>query len=123
MDVCRRHSTHNPGPAEWKAMWKHANPHYIPASSTKVIDYLLPRESGYVRGLSLQQLRGSKNLSLTFDGNTTRFPQSIYTVHILTPERRAYLFEGNEASEESHDADHLFRLVSRVSHPIYNKST
>jgi hypothetical protein len=53
---------------------------------------------------------------MTFDGETTsHLPESVYTVHVITPDCRIFLFEGNEASDESHTADHIFKVLNDVS--------
>lgn len=95
----------------WKNMWLHAVPNYTPTSATRLVDYLLPRECSRVRTIQQSQLRKLDNLTLTFDGNSTRKQDSIYTIHIITPDRVAYLFEGNSQSNKSHDADHLWSVV------------
>jgi hypothetical protein len=100
---------------EWKALLQHANPLYEPMSASTLEDSLIPREASRVRTLALEYLRTCENLSITFDGNTTRMPQSIYTIHVTTADRRVFLFEGNEASEDSHTADHLFAAVKEAS--------
>jgi hypothetical protein len=103
---------------EWKALLQHANPLYEPFSASTLEDRVIPQEASRVRMLALEHLRTCENLSITFDGNTTRMPQSIYTIHVTTADRRVFLFEGNEASEDSHTADHLFSAVSDVSNHI-----
>jgi len=100
---------------EWKTMWLHANPNYTPASSSRLVDYHLPRECAHIRMVQIEELKKCTNLSLTFDGNTTRLPQSIYTIHVITADRHVYLFEGHGASDQSHTADHLWREVKAVS--------
>jgi hypothetical protein len=60
-------------------------------------------------------LRHEDNLSITFDGNTTGGRDSIYMIHIITSDRRVYLFEGNSPSDKSHDAEHLFSIIDGVS--------
>jgi hypothetical protein len=76
----------------WKNMWLHAVPHYTPTSATRLVDYLLPRECSHVWTIQLSQLRKLDNLTLTFDGNSTRTQDSIYIVHITTPDHVTYLF-------------------------------
>jgi len=40
-----------------------------------------------------------KNLTISYDGSTTKAVESIYMIHITTPcIWQAYLIEGNEAS-------------------------
>ena len=99
---------------QWKTLWLHANPLYTPASSSKLVDYHLPQEAAKIHAIQISELQQEDNLSLTFDGNTTRLPQSVYTIHVITPKRREYLFEGNEASDTSHTADHLWGVVKGV---------
>lgn len=100
---------------QWKTLWEHANPLYTPASSTKIEDVQIPKEAGHVRTINIQHLRTCIDLSITFDGNSTKLPQSVYTIHIITPARRVCLFEGNEASGVSHTGEHLFNILSQVS--------
>jgi hypothetical protein len=82
---------------------------------SKLVDYHLPRECAHVRATQLDRLRHEDNLSITFDGNTTGGQDSIYTIHIITSDRRVYLFEGNSQSDKSHGAEHLFSIINGVS--------
>lgn len=99
---------------EWKTMWKHAVPDYVPASASTLKEYHIASEASFICTKQLEHLRICNNLSITFDGQTIRLPQSVYTIHIITPDRRIYFFEGNEASEESHTAEHLFKILDGV---------
>lgn len=99
---------------EWKDMWMKAKPNYSPASSSKMVDTLLPRECSNVRQVQVERFRKSENLSISFDGNTTRSSDSVYTFHITTPDRISFLFEGNAQSDKSHDAEHLSRILTQV---------
>lgn len=99
---------------EWKSMWLHAVPSYVPVSASKLEEYQIPAEAALVRTKQLKHLRTCINLSITFDGQTTRLPESVYMIHVITPDCRVYFFEGNEASEVSHTADHLFGVLDGV---------
>ncbi|KAG0693578.1 hypothetical protein DFH29DRAFT_1084188 [Suillus ampliporus] len=81
---------------EWKSMWLHAVPSYVPVSASKLEEYQIPAEAALVRMKQLEHLRTCINLSITFDGQTTHLPESVYTIHVITPDRRVYFFEGNE---------------------------
>ena len=105
---------------QWKTMWRHAAPMYEPASASKLEEYLIPTEAAFVRTKQLEHLQTCNNLSMTFDGETTRLPESVYTVHVITPDRRVFLFEGNEASDESHTAEHIFKVLDDVSISKYH---
>jgi hypothetical protein len=58
------------------------------------------------------------NLTLTFDGNTTRKPHSVYTVHATTPSRETYFLDAHEASDERHTTqwvtDKLLKTIRSV---------
>lgn len=99
---------------QWKTLWQHAVPSYSPASASKLEEYHIPSEAAFVCTKQLEHLRTCVNLSITFDGQKIRSPQSVYTIHIITPNREVYLFDGNEASKESHTADHLFQVLDTV---------
>ncbi|KIO12119.1 hypothetical protein M404DRAFT_125129 [Pisolithus tinctorius Marx 270] len=109
---------------QWKTLWKHAVPDYAPASLSKLEEYHIPTEAAYMRKKQLDHLHTCDNLSITFDGQTTCLPQSVYTIHIITPSCHVFLFDGNEASNESHTGDHLFIVLNNVwTVKYFQKST
>ncbi|KAF8484534.1 ribonuclease H-like domain-containing protein [Russula ochroleuca] len=63
-------------------------------------------------------LQKEQNLTLTFDGNSTRKPQSVYTVHITTKNRDSYFVDGYEGSDERHMAawikDKVLKTVREI---------
>jgi hypothetical protein len=101
---------------EWKEMWKHGNPDYEPASSAVLTETQIPNEAARIKTLQLQHLRTCDDLTITFDGNTTKMPQSVYTVHVITPVRRVFLVEGDESSEESHTGAKIHEVLRKVSY-------
>ncbi|KII84265.1 hypothetical protein PLICRDRAFT_358654 [Plicaturopsis crispa FD-325 SS-3] len=103
---------------EWKTIFLHAAPTYTPVSSTTMEDTQLPRECARVKTLQLRRLQKCENLSLTFDGITTRAQESIYTWHVTTEERETHLFEGNVASGDSHTAEHLWAVGKELMDEI-----
>ena len=100
---------------EWKQIFQHAVPSYQPASSSKLEEYHIPSEAAHVRTKQLKYLRTCTNLCITFDGQKIRLPQSVYTIHIISPERRICFFDGHEASEDSHTGKHLFQMLDEVT--------
>ena len=104
---------------EWKQMWAHAVPSYTPASSSKLEEYHIPSEAALVRSKQLEHLRTCVNLSIMFNGQTTHRPESVYTIHIITPDQLVFLFNGNKASDELHTANHLFLILDDVSYKWY----
>jgi hypothetical protein len=97
-----------------KVMWHHAVPSYEPASASRlqVKECQIPTEAAFVRTQQLQHLRLCDYLSMTFDRQTTRLPESVYTVHIVTPVQCVFLFEGNN---ESHTAEYIFKILDEVN--------
>lgn len=71
---------------EWKTMWEHGNPDYEPASTAVLTESQIPNEAARIETLQIEHLRTCENLTITFDGNTTKLPQSVYTVHVITPD-------------------------------------
>jgi hypothetical protein len=105
---------------EWKTMWKHGNPDYEPASAAVLTESQIPNEAARIETLQLEHLRTCDNLTLTFDGNTTKLPQSVYTAHVITPDRRVFLVEGDESSAESHTGEKIHEILKQVSMLIFS---
>lgn len=99
---------------EWKTMWKHGNPDYEPASAAVLTESQIPNEAARVADLVLELLRRCDNLTITFDGNTTKLPESVYTIHVITPDRRVFLIEGDESSAESHTGEKIHQILKAV---------
>ena len=100
---------------EWKEMIGIANPRIKTISSTTLSDILIPHEASFVQQETIKELKLSSNLTISYDGGTTRLKESIYTFHATTSDpREAYLLEGNEASGESHTAKHIAAILERV---------
>jgi hypothetical protein len=104
---------------EWKTMWKHGNPDYEPASAAVLTESQIPNEAARIETLQLEHLRTCENLTLTFDGNTTKLPQSVYTAHVITPDRRVFLVEGDESSAESHTGEKIHEVLKQVSTLVF----
>lgn len=100
--------------AEWKAVMQEANSKYEPTSSTHFVDSIIPAEAAQVRKLQIKVLKKMMDLTLTYDGGTTRNPQSVYTTHITTPDRRVFFIDGDEASREHHTAEHIEGVLLEV---------
>ncbi|GJE84361.1 hypothetical protein PsYK624_004370 [Phanerochaete sordida] len=62
----------------------------------------------------IDHLKGQYNLTITFDGNSTRGKQSVYTVHVTDPERRVFLLEGDEKSAISHTQERIYEVLKKV---------
>jgi hypothetical protein len=99
---------------EWKEFMAIANPKYHPTPSDKFEDVIIPNEAAFVRKQVTEILQKEENLTLTFDGNSTRKPQSIYTVHVTTKNRDSYFVDGYEGSDERHTAAWVKDKVLKV---------
>ncbi|KAJ7023185.1 ribonuclease H-like domain-containing protein [Mycena alexandri] len=75
----------------------------------------IPAEAARVTIASYALLRTCHNLTIGFDGGTIRKGQSIYTVHITTPDdREPYFVKGDVASGVSHTGEHIRDVLLSV---------
>lgn len=86
-----------------------------PPSATMLREKLIPAEAALVRKYQADFLRTCVNLTLTFDGGSTRKPSSVYTMHITTAERETFFIEGCDATSEHHTAEYIEGLLTGVS--------
>jgi hypothetical protein len=85
------------------------------ASGSTISDKFVTTEAAYIRSQSIKVLSELSQLTLTFDGGTTRGGESVYTVHVTDPAtREAYLIEGNEATGVSHTGEHIETVLDKV---------
>ena len=99
---------------EWKELMGLLNGSYHPTSADIFADKHIPCEAVFVREKQINILRNIQNLTLTFDGNTTRKPHSIYTVHATTPEWATYFLDGHEDSGERHTQEWVTNKLLKV---------
>lgn len=100
--------------AEWKKIFTIANIRYHPKSSQIIVDDHIPGQAARARELSLKYLGTQVDLTISYDGATTKKPQSVYTIHFTTPDGRSFLIEGQEASDESHTGEHIADQLLRA---------
>lgn len=99
---------------EWKELMGLLNGVYHPTPSDAFSDKHIPSEAVFVREKQIEILRKIDNLTLTFDGNTTRKPHSIYTVHATTPTRVTYFLGAHEGSSERHTQEWVTNKLRHV---------
>lgn len=99
----------------WKAMLRIAAPYYRPFSRTKAETFLIPAEAARVREKQLEFLCTQYNLTISFDGGATRGKESFYTIHIATPNRQVFFFEGHARLDDAHTGDWLVEMNLAVS--------
>ncbi|OJT07823.1 hypothetical protein TRAPUB_1283 [Trametes pubescens] len=103
---------------EWKNVLEAANPKYTPTSSSTFVDVLIPAEAAKVRVKQLTMLQKLWHLTLTYDGATTQKPQSVYTIHITTQDRRVFFIDGAELSKEAHTAEKVKDILLDVMESV-----
>ncbi|KAJ7847041.1 ribonuclease H-like domain-containing protein [Mycena leptocephala] len=102
------------GNRSFRALVNHLDPNNnIKVASTFSSSYI-PAEAARVTLLAIQELKKHYNLNLGYDGGTTLGQQSIYTVHVTTPDREPYFIKGDEASGFSHTGTHIKILIIEV---------
>ncbi|KAF8602552.1 hypothetical protein BDV93DRAFT_443764 [Ceratobasidium sp. AG-I] len=88
-------------------------------SSTTFSEELISNQSSYVHTQSMDKLKKHQNLTISFNGGTTRRPQSVYTMRVTIPDTcEAHLVEGKEASGVSHSGDKLKEIVLRIINDV-----
>jgi hypothetical protein len=88
---------------------------YHPTPSDTFTKRHIPFEAVFVREKQIKILHEIGNLTLTFDGNTTRKPHSVYTVHATTPSRVTYFLDAHEGSTERHTQEWVTNKLLHVS--------
>jgi hypothetical protein len=99
---------------QWKDMLAVANSAHCPTSSSAFIDNHIPAEAGCVRTLSIEYLKTCFHLTVSYDGGTTKLPQSVYTIHFTTPEGQSVLIEGDNATAESATVEYISQALLRA---------
>ncbi|EJD47602.1 hypothetical protein AURDEDRAFT_123491 [Auricularia subglabra TFB-10046 SS5] len=100
---------------EWKNLVHAANPRLETFSSTTLTDSYIPQEAMRIRKLSEGTLKKLDNLTISYDGGSNRIVQSVYTVHVTTPDtRQPFFMLGHEASGLSHDAEYIVEICLKV---------
>ena len=100
--------------AEWKEFMSITNPKYKTTSSDLFEEKLIPNEAAFIRKQVLEILKKERNLTLTFDGNSTRKSQSMYMVHVTTKDRNSYFLDAYEGSDEHHTASWVKDKILKV---------
>ncbi|THV03439.1 hypothetical protein K435DRAFT_914113, partial [Dendrothele bispora CBS 962.96] len=90
------------------------NHSYKPISSDAMARKIIPNEASLVRKRTLQALDKTRNLTITFDGNSIRKPQSVYTTHITDSNRNTYFWDGHEGTDKHHTADYVQEVIERT---------
>ena len=98
---------------QWKRLWARASPDYSPFSSTTFSDRVVTK-AARIKTQVITELKQYENLTITFDGGTTRAMESVYTVHVTTPDRQSFLVAGDKSSDVSHTGVHIHHVLREV---------
>lgn len=80
----------------------------------------IPAEALRVTEEAIKKLSKMKNLTISYDGGTTKRVESIYTIHVTTPDsRQSYLIEGSEKSGLSHTGQQIAEEILKVFYMVY----
>ena len=90
---------------EWTDLLNLLCPSYHPPNRSMLEDDLIVSEANKVRRNILNQLRNEWNLTISFDGGTSRGRDSYWTIHVSTEERKVHLIETILATDVSHTAE------------------
>jgi len=101
--------------AEWKELLSLLNDNVRPTSSSTFADKIIPQEAAFVRDQMVKILQMSNDLTLSFDGSSTRHPESFYTAHVTTPERISYFLDGHTGSSERHTTKWITDQLLKVT--------
>jgi hypothetical protein len=96
--------THIVSYQEWTDLLNLLCPSYRPPNRSMLEDDLIVSEANKVRRDILIQLRNQWNLTISFDGGTSRGRDSYWTIHVSTEERKVHLLETILATDVSHTA-------------------
>jgi hypothetical protein len=88
--------------------------------SSTFADTYIPKEADRITAEAIKTLSKLRNLTITYDGGTTRALDSIYTIHVTPPNtRNPHLLEGHSSSGVSHTAKHLSEvIVEKIIKPL-----
>ena len=108
--------THIVSYQEWTDLLNLLCPSYHPPSRSMLEDDLIVSEANKVRRNILNRLRNQWNLTISFDGGTSRGRDSYWTIHVSTEERKVYLLETILATDVSHTAEWIEQQALGVRH-------
>jgi hypothetical protein len=108
---------------EWKDVISTIDKTVTTYGSTSFVDMYIPGEAARITEEEVRMLSKVKNLTISYDGGTTKAVESIYTIHVTTPRhRQAYLIEGNEASGVSHTGHQIASELLKVDSMLHDCS-
>ena len=100
---------------KWKSVISTIDSSITTYSSTSFVNTYIPGKVLWVTDEVITKLLKFKNLTISYDGGTTKAVESIYTIHVTTPNTwKTYLIEGNEQSGVSHSGPQIANELFKV---------
>lgn len=100
---------------EWASLVHAFDPVIDTYKSTSFVDVYIPAEAARITDEAIKKLTKMKNLTISYDGGTTKAVESIYTIHVTTPiSREPYFITGDESSGVSHTGSHIAEKILEV---------
>ncbi|PVF95660.1 hypothetical protein CPB86DRAFT_787785 [Serendipita vermifera] len=101
----------------WKNFIHLMNPQVkIPSGDTFKLN-LIPSEAIAIQKQQESLLQQSANLTMTFNGGSTRKRHSVYTIHVTTQDRKVYLIAGGDGTGHEYDTNWLIGIWEKwVNH-------
>lgn len=101
----------------WKELF-YCSDGYKPPTRAILEEELIIGESESIQAIQLAYLQNQENLTVSCDGGTTKAHEAFWTIHISSMERKVYLMEMREATDESHTAEWIKNNVLKVRNQI-----
>ena len=98
---------------EWHNLLTTLWPTYKPADHTKLEDVQIVAEAAFVWKV-LDILRVEEDLTVSYDGGTSRGHEAFWTIHVSTSDHCVYFVAGWEATCESHTSLWIRNTVNMV---------
>lgn len=99
---------------EWQSTLQLLCPSYKPANRSKLEEQQIVEEAANVRNKAIAILQQQDNLTLSYDGGTTRGRDAFWTIHVSTENHKVYLLEGSDATDVSHSARWIRDFAMKV---------
>ena len=99
---------------EWHNLLTTLWPTYKPADCTKLEDVQIVAEAAFVQKKVLDILRAKEDLTVSYDGGTSRGHEAFWMIHVSTSYHHVYFVGGQEATRESHTGLWIRNTVNMV---------
>ncbi|KAF8605490.1 hypothetical protein BDV93DRAFT_543533 [Ceratobasidium sp. AG-I] len=96
----------------WRSSLEAISPAYKPPTASDLADGLIPKQAAHVRMVQLGFLKTQKNITLSFDGGSTR-RETFTSVSAIAPGGRTILLKLCEGTGDSHTGNYYKGILSK----------